>query len=78
MPKRIKDIFPPKAAARSRSPHRTRRSIVQHNGETLPPQEDPTPTSDFSQEELDLEMVVVCAGEFIKEVPLSQNLVGGN
>ena len=78
MPKRIRDIFPPKAAARSRSPHRTRRSTIQHNGETLAPHEDPTPTSDFSQEELDLEMVVVCAGDFIKEVPFSQNLVAGN
>ena len=60
---------------RSRSPHRTRRSIVEHNGETLPAQEDPAPSSDFSQEELDLEMVVVCAGEFVKEVFISSFLL---
>ena len=42
-----------------------------HNGETLLHEpEKKVPTSDFSQEELDLEMVVVCAGEFVKEVNL--------
>ena len=42
-----------------------------HNGETLLHEpEKKVPTSDFSQEELDLEMVVVCAGEFLKEVNL--------
>jgi len=42
-----------------------------HNGDIFPPQEEPekkTPTLNFSQEELDLEMVVVSAGDFIKEV----------
>jgi hypothetical protein len=71
VPKRIRDIFPPKPVARVRSPHRTRSSMILHNGETFPPEaEKKTPSSDFSQEELDLEMVVVCAGEVVKEVRL--------
>jgi len=78
IPKRIRDIFPPKAAPRIRSPHRTRSSIALHNGQSLVPQEPekPSPTSDFSQEELDLEMVVVCAGEFVKEVLSPFNVSG--
>ena len=79
IPKRIRDIFPPKAVPRVRSPHRTRSSIALHNGAPLLRQEPEktSPTSDFSQEELDLEMVVVCAGEFVKEVflPLSSFFV---
>ena len=42
-----------------------------HNGDIFPlPEESEkkTPASNFSQEELDLEMVVVSAGDFIKEV----------
>jgi len=42
-----------------------------HNGDIFPPPEEAekkTPASNFSQEELDLEMVVVSAGDFIKEV----------
>jgi hypothetical protein len=70
VPKRIRDIFPPKTATRVRSPHRTRSSIALHHGESLVNNEPekPTRTTDFSAEELDLEMVVVCAGEFVKEV----------
>lgn len=41
-----------------------------HNGDIFPPAEPEkkTPALNFSQEELDTEMVVVSAGEFIKEV----------
>jgi hypothetical protein len=69
IPKRIRNIFPQKPAAPKRSPHRTR-SMAVHNGDTFPPEEPEkkTPASNFSQEELDTEMVVVSAGEFIKEV----------
>jgi hypothetical protein len=42
--------------------------MTQHNGDTALQEQDDTPSSDFSQEELDLEMTVVCAGEFVKEV----------
>jgi hypothetical protein len=50
--------------------------MVLHNGETFPPEaEKKTPSSDFSQEELDLEMVVVCAGEAVKEVLLSLSIL---
>jgi hypothetical protein len=51
--------------------HRTRssanRSVL--NG-TSEPEEKPVATK-FSPEELDLEMVVVCAGEFVKEVQMA-------
>jgi len=33
-----------------------------------PQEPERSPASDFTQEELDLEMTVVCAGEFIQEV----------
>jgi hypothetical protein len=44
--------------------------MAAHNGDRFPPEEPEkkTPASKFSQEELDTEMVVVSAGEFIKEV----------
>ena len=55
--------------------HRTRssanRSVL--NG-TSEPEEKPVATKfspEFSPEELDLEMVVVCAGEFVKEVQMA-------
>ena len=69
VPKRIRDIFPPKPAGRTRPPHRTRSTLALYNGESLLQEsEKKSPTSDFSQEELDLEIVVVSAGEFVKEV----------
>lgn len=77
VPKRIRNIFPQKPVAPKRSPHRTR-SMALHNGLVFPPPEEPekTPASNFSQEELDSEMVVVCAGEFIKEVYTIQQTTG--
>jgi len=69
VPKRLKDIFPPKPVIR-RAPHRTRSSIASG---LLPesPEEEKSPTLEFTREELDMEMTVVCAGEFVKEVALS-------
>jgi len=49
-----------------------------HNGDIFPPPEEAekkTPASNFSQEELDLEMVVVSAGDFIKEVMCDLGIV---
>ena len=66
VPKRLRDIFPKTAV---RSPHRTRSSIAVRNGDTpVKPPEKPVRQSNFSQEELDLEMVIVCTGDFVKEV----------
>jgi hypothetical protein len=68
VPKRIRNIFPQTPVAPKRSPHRTR-SMAIHNGDMLPREEpEKTPASNFSQEELDMEMIVVSAGEFVKEV----------
>ena len=67
VPKRIRDIFPTKTRS-SRSPHRTRGSMAQQNGVVQSQQPQMSLASEFSQEELDLDMVVVCAGEFVKEV----------
>jgi transcription initiation factor TFIID subunit 2 len=66
VPKRIRDIFPKQVV---RTVHRTRSSHAIHNGDvpTHVP-EKPVRQSDFSQEELDLEMVIVCTGDFVKEV----------
>ena len=66
VPKRLRDIFPKTVM---RSSHRTRSSIAVHNGDVasnVP--ENPMKQSNFSQEELDLEMVIVCTGDFVKEV----------
>lgn len=67
VPKRIRDIFPTKTRS-VRSPHRTRGSMAQQNGVVQSQQPQKSFASEFSQEELDLDMIVVCAGEFVKEV----------
>jgi len=71
IPKRIRDLYPQQSPFRPRQVHRTRssanRSVL--NG-TSEPEEKPVATT-FSPEELDLEMVVVCAGEFVKEVQMA-------
>jgi hypothetical protein len=56
VPKRVRDIFstgnPGRRATRSR----------------IEVSESEVPTRDFSPQELDMEMTVVCAGDFLKEV----------
>jgi hypothetical protein len=65
VPKKVRDIFPKTVV---RSSHRTRSSFAVHNGDSHVNVSEPARQSNFSQEELDLEMVIVCTGDFLKEV----------